>query len=189
MNPLHPKIGRGGRPNAAKLYGAIVAQARLPVFYRSLFVPDTLQGRFLVLSLHLFAVQYRLKEEGAEALNLSQELSDRFSEDMEIVLREVGVGDLSIPKKMRGLAASNAALFSAYAKALPAGEQGLAQAIAEALPPAGETLSGDATGKLARYVIAMAQALRAQPLAALRAGEVRFPDPCEQDPARYGSDD
>jgi len=113
LNPLHPLTPwRRNDTNAAKLYGAIVAQARLPVFYQDLGVPDTLEGRFLMLSLHLFAVLHRLKGEGPAAVGLAQELSDRFSADMETVLREIGVGDLSIPKKVRGLAASCAALFA-----------------------------------------------------------------------------
>ena len=86
-----------------KLYGAIVAQARLPVFYRSFGVPDTLQGRFALLALHLFAVLYRLKSEGGEGRALSQELIDQFSKDMETVLRELGVGDVRVPKAMRRL--------------------------------------------------------------------------------------
>ena len=116
---------------AAKLYGAIVAQARLPVFYQDLGVPDTLDGRFLMLSLHLFAVLHRLKEEGPAAAGLAQELSDRFSADMETVLREIGVGDLSIPKKVRGLAALSAALLQAFEEAVAAGDEAVAAAIAK----------------------------------------------------------
>ena len=114
LNPLTPlKSWRRDGTSAAKLYGAIVAQARLPAFYQGFGVPDTLQGRFLVLSLHLFAVLYRLKAEGPPARNLAQDLTDRFSADMETVLREIGVGDLSIPKKVRGLWASSAGLLQA----------------------------------------------------------------------------
>ena len=118
LNPLNPlSHWRRKDTSAAKLYGAIVAQARLPVFYQEFGVPDTLEGRFLVLSLHLFAVLHRLKAEGTVAHdwgagNLAQELIDRFSEDMETVLRELGVSDLSIPKKVRGLAASSARLVA-----------------------------------------------------------------------------
>jgi hypothetical protein len=110
--------------NAAKLYGAIMAQARLPVFYQGFGVPDTLEVRFLMLSLHLFAVLHRLKEEVPAAVGLAQELSDRFSADMDTVLREIGIGDLSIPKKVRGLAASSAALLQAFEEALAAGDRG-----------------------------------------------------------------
>jgi cytochrome b pre-mRNA-processing protein 3 len=91
---------RSDARNSEKLYGAIVAQARLPVFYRSFGVPDTLPARSALLSLHLFAVLHRVKEEGPDGRTLAQELVDRFSRDMETVLRELGVSDLRIPKSM-----------------------------------------------------------------------------------------
>ena len=97
-------------------------------------MPDRLEGRFLVLSLHLFAVLHRLKAEGGDALDLAQELTDRFSADMETVLREIGVGDLSIPKKMRGLAAASASLLGELEQALPAGEKTVAAVLGQALP-------------------------------------------------------
>ena len=70
-----------------------------PFSTRSFGVPDTLEGRFVVLSLHLFAVLHRLKGEGAEARDTVQDLADRFSTDMETVLRELGVGDLASRKR------------------------------------------------------------------------------------------
>ena len=175
MNPLYPLTRwRRNETNAAKLYGAIVAQARLPVFYQGFGVPDTLEGRFLMLSLHLFAVLHRLKREGPIALGLAQELSDRFSEDMETVLREIGVGDLSIPKKVRGLAASSAALLQAYEEALAAGDEAVAAVIANALPL--EPGPSEPTSeRLAHYLRGVVRQVEAQSFAALRAGDVRFP--------------
>jgi cytochrome b pre-mRNA-processing protein 3 len=102
---------------AKKLYGAIVARARLPIFYQEFGVPDTLEGRFMVLSLNLFSVLHRLKGEGEAGAGLLQELANHFKDDMETVLRELGVSDLRIPKKMRGLAATSAALLQAYERA------------------------------------------------------------------------
>jgi len=136
LNPPDPLFSwRRKDASAQKLYGAIVAQARLPVFYQSFGVPDTLEGRFVLLSLNLFAVLHRLKAGGAEAQDLAQELMDQFSADMETVLREVGVGDLSIPKKMRGLVASSAALLQSYEEAYAAGEGAVAGTIARSLAP------------------------------------------------------
>ena len=81
MNPF-PFLSAWRRDDtrAAELYGSIVAQARLPVFYQGVGVPDALEGRFVVLSLQLFAVLHRLKAEGP---------LDRFRGDMETVLREI----------------------------------------------------------------------------------------------------
>jgi cytochrome b pre-mRNA-processing protein 3 len=177
LNPLDRLAPwRRRNPDAAKLYGAIVAQARLPVFYQSLEVPDTLEGRFLTLSMHLFAVLHRLKRGGPLARDLAQDLTDRFTADMETVLREIGVGDLGIPKKMRGLAASSAALLQAYEDALPAGEAAVAAALGQALPQR-QRPSEAASRRLAHYLIALVHDLAAQSVAALDAGEVRFPDP------------
>ena len=127
-----------------------------------------------MLSLHLFAVLHRLKGEGPEALGLAQELSDRFSADMETVLREIGVGDLSIPKKVRGLAASSAALLQAYEEALAAGDKAVAAAIGKALPLEGGPPEA-VSGRLAHYLKGAVRQVEAQSFAALRAGEVRFP--------------
>ena len=122
LNPLDRlRRWRSGASNSEKLYGAIVAQARLPIFYRSLGVPDTLEGRFTLLSLHLFVVLHRLKAEGAEGAGIVQGLVDRFSQDMETVLRELGVSDMRIPKKMRALAASSMGLLQAYESACAKG--------------------------------------------------------------------
>jgi cytochrome b pre-mRNA-processing protein 3 len=173
LNPLNPLAAwRRKDTNAAKLYGSIVAQARLPVFYQSFGVPDTLEGRFLMLSLHLFAVLHRLKAEGPAAIGLAQELTDRFSADMETVLREIGIGDLSIPKKVRGLAASSASLLQAYEEALPAGEEAIAAVIAGAFE---QGPSDAASARLAHYLKEVLRQLEAQPFAALTGGEVRFP--------------
>ena len=82
------------------IYGMIVTQAREPLFYRDFGVLDTVNGRFDLLVLHLWMVLRRMKPiaTGAE---LSQALFDRFCEDMDANLREMGVGDVTVPKRMR----------------------------------------------------------------------------------------
>jgi cytochrome b pre-mRNA-processing protein 3 len=129
-----------------------------------------------MLSVHLFAVLHRLNREGLEARVLAQQLTDTFTADMETVLREIGVGDLTIPKKMRKLAASSAALLQAFEDALPAGEAAVAATLGEALPP-DRRPSDAASRRLAHYLLAVVRHLDAQSLAALTAGEVRFPGP------------
>jgi cytochrome b pre-mRNA-processing protein 3 len=174
LNPLDPFARwRRQEPKAAKLYGAIVAQARLPVFYQELGVPDTLEGRFLLLSLHLFAVLHRLNQDAPATQDLAQELTDRFIADMETVLREVGVGDLGIPKKMRGLAASSAGLMHAFEDALAAGDEATAAVIAEAMP-LDQRLSPAVSRRLAHYLREMIRVLASQDGAAICAGEIAF---------------
>ena len=82
------------------IYGMIVAQAREPLFYRALGVPDTVNGRFDVLLLHLWMVLRRLRPMADGAAN-AQALFDHFCNDMDANLRELGVGDLTVPKRMQ----------------------------------------------------------------------------------------
>lgn len=170
---------RRRRAPADDLYGLIVARARLPVFYQGLGVPDTLEGRFTVLSLHLFAVLHRLQAPEPQAPEMAramaQELADRFTADMDTVLRELGVSDLKVPKQVRGLAASGAAMMQVYETALAKGEGALAEAIAGTLP-LDETAAKPVSARLAPYVMHMVQQLDAQPLQDLYEGMVTFPD-------------
>jgi cytochrome b pre-mRNA-processing protein 3 len=176
LNPLDPLLAwRRCQPDARELYGAIVAQARLPVFYQSFGVPDTLEGRFAVLAAHLFVVLERLHALGSAGAALAQALADRFSEDMETVLRELGVGDMGVPKKMRKLARSSAALLRAYGEGHAAGEEAFAATIASSLPLEGAAAEA-AAARLASYLTDAARLLASRDLAALEEGRVAFPE-------------
>lgn len=174
LNPLKRFFARRFRPsNSEKLYGAIVAQARLPDFYRSLQIPDSLEGRFGILALNLFAVLHALADRGPDAGGLAQELVDRFTQDMETVLRELGDGDLAIPKRVRALVRSSRGLLENYAAAYRRGEAELAAAI-EAGLPAHSGSTGLSSGLLASYVSESTDRIRKQPLSTLAAGQVDF---------------
>jgi len=175
LNPLKRLQNRRLKTSkSGKLYGAIVAQARLPALYRNLGLPDSLEGRFAALSLHLFVLLHRLKGEGARGLELAGELMDSFGQDMDTVLRELGVSDLRVPKQMRSLAGSTQALLEAYERAFTAGEAPFAAAIASSLPlhsPDAE-LSSRA---LASYLMRCATELERQPLSPIEGGVLDFP--------------
>jgi cytochrome b pre-mRNA-processing protein 3 len=101
------------------LYESIVAAARRPHFYADWNVPDTVDGRFDMITLHMFAVLDRLKDElSPEAADFSQQLVDTFFLDMDRSLREMGVGDLSVGKKVRKIAESFYGRVDAYRAAL-----------------------------------------------------------------------
>jgi cytochrome b pre-mRNA-processing protein 3 len=110
------------------IYGMIVAQAREPLFYRAIGVPDTVNGRFDMVLLHLWMVLRRLRtlDGGAE---LSQELFDHFCGDMDANLRELGVGDLTVSKRMQKFGEAFYGRSAAYDRALEAGAEPLAQAL------------------------------------------------------------
>jgi len=97
-----------------KLYGQIVAQARLVDFYTTYGVADTVNGRFDLISLHAYIVMRRLKEIGEEGRQLSQDLFDIMFADMDKNIREMGVGDLSVGKKIKALAKSFYGRIKAY---------------------------------------------------------------------------
>ena len=176
MKPLAALLPwRSKDPHADEIYGAIVAHARLPVFYQGFGVPDTLEGRFVVLSLHLFAVLHRLKDGSVDAASTAQALADRFTADMETVLRELGVGDLKIPKEVRKLTASGAGLLQSYETALASGNDALEATIAGALP-GDEASARAASTRLTSYVKAVLYDLESEPLQDLCAGMLRFPD-------------
>ena len=110
------------------IYGMIVTQAREPIFYRDLGVPDTVNGRFDLLLLHLWLLLRRLRT-AQVGVELSQAMFDRFCEDMDDNLREMGVGDQTVPKRMRAFGEAFYGRVQAYDQAIDAGAEALAQAI------------------------------------------------------------
>lgn len=82
------------------IYNAIVAQSRQKHFYADLNIPDTVTGRFDMITLHLCLVFRRLRPGPNEDKQFAQELFDLFFKDMDRSLREMGVGDISVPKKV-----------------------------------------------------------------------------------------
>jgi cytochrome b pre-mRNA-processing protein 3 len=95
LNPRNRKID--------DLYGAIVAQSRHAAFYIGYGVPDTIDGRFDLIVLHMVLLLARLDRGGPSARDLGQSLFDRFCRDLDANLREMGVGDLAVPNECGGL--------------------------------------------------------------------------------------
>ncbi len=86
---------------AERLYEAVIKQSRQPVFYELYGVPDTTTGRFDLMCLHAFLVMDRLHDEGKQGEKLAQALFDRMFREMDLSLREMGIGDLGVPKHMK----------------------------------------------------------------------------------------
>jgi cytochrome b pre-mRNA-processing protein 3 len=155
------------------IYGMIVTQAREPSFYRDLAVPDTVNGRFDLLLLHLWLVLRRLKSvEGGAAL--SQGLFDHFCNDMDDNLREMGVSDLKVPKRMRAFGEAFYGRTAAYDMALTEGQEALAQAICKNILN-GENI--EKARRLAAYTEATMATLDGIDEATLMSGSARFPLP------------
>jgi cytochrome b pre-mRNA-processing protein 3 len=101
-----------------RVYGDIVTAARSPALYRTMGVPDTVMGRFEALALHLALVLRRMRALPAPADSLAQELVDRFFADLDAALREIGIGDVSVPKKVKKLGQAFYGRAQAYEDAL-----------------------------------------------------------------------
>jgi cytochrome b pre-mRNA-processing protein 3 len=160
-----------------RLYGAIVAQARLPDFYEELAVPDTVAGRFDLIVLHVHLLFRRLAGEGADEQAMGQGVFDRFVADMDDSLREMGTGDLAVPKRVRVMGEAFYGRAATYEAALAVTED---DALAGALSR--NVYGGDAeisAQRLARYVRRAAASLAGQSASDIARGVVRFPAPAE----------
>jgi cytochrome b pre-mRNA-processing protein 3 len=173
-----PFFRRGARPDTISiLYGMIVAQARLPCFYRDYGVPDSVNGRFDLIVLHMSLFLRRLAHEPAAIRRLGQGVFDLFCRDMEQNMREMGIGDLAVPKEMRKIGAAFYGRSQAYEAALGAADSA-ALAIALARNVYGQDVSqAPGAGRLAAYMLKAVGHLALQDGAALARGELRFPDP------------
>jgi cytochrome b pre-mRNA-processing protein 3 len=156
-----------------RLNEEIVAAVRCPVFYEVGGVPDTFNGRFELLVLHAGLVVRRLRVLADPAPEAAQTLIDTVFRNLDPALRELGVGDMAVPKRMKRLAEGFLGRSVAY-------DAGLRQADDAQLA---EALSRNVYGNgrpaedLARYVRAAATALDGMDFAGLAQGPLRFPDP------------
>jgi cytochrome b pre-mRNA-processing protein 3 len=182
-------VARLFAPRPAKLAGRALfdlaaAQARTPALYRDGGVPDTVEGRFECYALHIDLVLHRLKGQGPEAAEVGQALFDRFLDNLDEGLRDMGVGDLSVGKKMRKLGEAIYGRMKGYDAALDAIVAGPDPDLKdESLAPLaaliGRVLFGaddaPAAGPLAAYAATCARQLAAQPLEAVLAAELTWP--------------
>ena len=150
----------------------------MPVFYRDLGVPDTPEGRFEMVGLHVALVVGRLGAEGPGGRALAQELFDLMFEDIDESLRQIGVGDLSVGRQVKRLAGHFYARLSTLDEALSSGSSAALRdmlrtnAYHGGAAPTEPQLAG-----LLRYVMAADQALRAQSAVDLVAGRLRLVAP------------
>lgn len=158
------------------VYGAIVAQARSPFFYSGYRVPDTVEGRLGMIVLHLALLLRRLAAENAQMREFGQRVFDWFCQDMDDNLREMGVGDLAVPRHMRRIGEGFYGQVAAYDRALTGLD---AMALEEALRRnifAGAPSAAGAA-HLALYVREAARRLALIQAASIVNGELDFPDP------------
>lgn len=167
---------KGAHEAATILYGALVAQARRPEFYRGLAVPDTIDGRFEMIAVHAFLVLRQLRVDGPSAAPVAQALFDHMFSDFDRSFRELGAGDLGVGRRVKTLAKRFYGRLAAYGRGLDAGDEELVEALARnayADTPAGRAQLVAMAGYLRREAASIA----AQDAEARRAGTVRFGAP------------
>jgi hypothetical protein len=164
--------------NIDKLYGAIVAQSRCVAFYTGYGVPDTLEGRFDLIVLHLVVLLAHLDRALPSARAVGQSLFDRFCRDLDANLREMAVGDLAVPRRMRQFGEAFFGRQAAYRAALDEHNgRELEKALARNIFEGVQAVNGAGPRRLARYAFALARQFEAHDKAALLRGALAFPDP------------
>ena len=113
---------RSTEPDGTTLYAAIVAETRRADWYRAAAVPDSIDGRFAVLSSLLALADIRLGQGGEPALALAPRLAERFIADMDVQMREAGFGDPGLGKQVRMMVGSLASRVERWQKVIEQGE-------------------------------------------------------------------
>ncbi len=169
------KQKRHDREIADGLYTCIVEASRQRAFYLEFAVPDTLDGRFEMLSLHMFIALNGLVESDSQDKNPAQNIMELFVRDMDAALREIGVSDIKVPKRMKALYGSFGGRIGAYTLAVEEGGEALYAALARNV--FSEGAEPETVVALADYVLAALKSVRGAANEALRSGRIEFPDP------------
>lgn len=170
-------LTRSSNNSVYAVYGSAVAQARDPAFYLDVPVPDTVDGRFEMIILHVFLLIDRLRGQGDKATDLCQQLFDTLFDDMDRSLREMGVGDLSVGKKINTMAEAFYGRAGAYQDALDKEDrEELIAALTRNIFPevSTENVSRDGIDKLADYLVANRLELAGQAVDDIIVGKITF---------------
>jgi cytochrome b pre-mRNA-processing protein 3 len=159
---------------AESIYRAIVEQSRQPAFYAECGVPDTPDGRFDMIAVHLMLILRRLRRGHPEKKDLAQVLFDLTFADFDQNLREMGVGDLAVGKRVKAMAKAFYGRLAAYDSALSNGDDcalrsALSRNLFRKVSPAPEHLAAVST-----YVRREAARLDREQLDSLAAGRLLF---------------
>lgn len=169
--------GRERARQGAWIYNAIVEQARRPQFYESLDVPDTIDGRFDLIVLHAGLYLPRLKTVRVEGKALAQAAFDQMFVNFEQNLRELGVGDMGVPRRVKGMLSAFYGRVTAYDTAIKDGDVEALRAALQRNVYRGADVAQPKIHALATYVRAAHEALKAADDADILAGTFAWPAP------------
>ena len=161
-----------------KMYKAVVEQARRPIFYQSLGVPDTADGRFDLILLHAFLVHYRIKDEQG-AIQCGQALFDHSFREFDKALREMGVGDLKVPRQMKHMMKSYKGRLVSYADAMDNNKSAtdIKEALARNLYRKNSEIDVNVLVVMERYLKDNVEYLGEQSWQDISAGQIEFKEP------------
>lgn len=167
------------RRTAIDLYGATVAEARRPAFFAGSGVLDTAEGRTAMIIVLLYPLIARLQAGDQRARRVARLVAETFVTDIDDSLREMGVGDLAVPRKVKRAAQALGERCLAYTRAAAAGEPvpALAAELATTVP--GLDRSPAIAEAFARHTMNLTAVLAARPVETLMAGHIAFPEPRE----------
>lgn len=166
---------RARRKQAERLHEAIIAQSRQPLFYAHLGVPDTMLGRYEMVCLHAYLVLTRLNRESEEGHRLAQTLHNLIFDDFDVALREAGLGDMGVGKRIKKLARNLHGRISVYEAGLASGDGELAAILRRNMYASADPDASELAGMIA-YIKAARQEMDACPGEAMFAGNPVFPD-------------
>ena len=168
------------RRTSREVYGSIVTQARHETFYREWGVPDTMEGRVEMIILHAALVLDRLGSEGDAALALGQAVTEAYIADIDDALRQIGTGDIGVPRRVKKAAAALRERRLAYGKALDGGSLNELANVVRGFVFADEQEApsqSDAAASFATYIKGVRADLAAIPPQALFSGAITFRRP------------
>ncbi len=157
-------------------YDLLTAVSRDPAFFLHYHVPDTVMGRFEMVSVVMILFFRRTRASDTSGQELAQEIVDAFFQDLDHAIREIGIGDVAVPKRMKKFAAMFYGRLEAYARAMDgADEDALAEALSRNIHP-GKSDAPDMR-PLAHYMLETERALAAEPEDRIQTGSLAFPAP------------
>lgn len=171
------KRGRTAKRAARDLYAAILKQSRNPVFYTHFAVPDTVDGRFEMIALHCGLLVDRLYQKDVSPNDrlLAQSLFDAMFLNLDWSCREMGIGDLGVPRHMKRLMAAFKGRAFAYGEATRSGRGATIHALTRNAYGTCQAVDSAVVESLATYVDSLVYSLHAQAKEDIQSGRITFP--------------
>jgi cytochrome b pre-mRNA-processing protein 3 len=165
---------RPERTDAKRIYAKVMTQSRNPVFYTDDLVEDTTDGRMEWLSAHLSVVLYALHKHGENGAKLSQAIYDVMVDDFDIALREEGLSDSGVKRRIKPLAKMFLTRARSYAEALNGSDDAVGAVVQKHILQGGNNKT-EASALICKYIKELSGSLGVKSLGEIAATEFEFP--------------